>query len=227
MYLETLRKRLESETSGNFQDLLVALVLPVVEREARQLRHAIKGAGTDEGCVVDLICTKPAAHLRVLMDTYNATYKRNLYDDLKSDLSGDFKKLVLALLEGTRAEGFDPATCDADAAALYKAGEGKIGTDEGKFISILTTRSFPTIAKIAEIYRNNHKHDLETAIEKETSGYFRDGMRAIVLTATRGAAAWFATALHRATKGAGTNDARLIRVIANRRSVDLKQVRFD
>eukprot|EP01122_Echinamoeba_exundans_P000533 TRINITY_DN10467_c0_g1_i1.p1 TRINITY_DN10467_c0_g1~~TRINITY_DN10467_c0_g1_i1.p1 ORF type:complete len:327 (-),score=93.47 TRINITY_DN10467_c0_g1_i1:107-1048(-) len=225
MYLEPLKKRLESETSGNFQDLLVAMALPLVEREARQLRNAIKGAGSDEGCIVDLICTKPASHIKVLMDTYNTMYKRNLADDLKSDLSGDFKKLVLALVDCARSEVFDPATVDADAGALYKAGEGKIGTDEKKFIEILTTRSFPTIAKIAEVYRNSHKHDLETAIEKETSGYFRDGMRAIVITATRGAAPWFATALNRATKGAGTNDARLIRVVANRRSVDLRQIK--
>jgi hypothetical protein len=159
------------------------------------------------------------------MDTYNTMYKRSLAEDLKSDLSGDFKKLIMALMDCARSEVFDPATIDHDTAALYKAGEGKIGTDEKKFIDILTTRSFPTIAKIAEVYRNNHKHDLETAIEKETSGYFRDGMRAIVITATHGAAPWFATALKRATKGAGTNDARLIRVVANRRAVDLRQVR--
>jgi hypothetical protein len=43
MYLEPLKHRLESETSGNFRDLLVAMALPLVEREARQLRNAIKG----------------------------------------------------------------------------------------------------------------------------------------------------------------------------------------
>lgn len=201
MYKEPLKKRLESETSGNLEDLLVSLCLPIVEREARQLRNAIKGsfsatmlyrfpseiaklvrnfqvvrvvvvlfsifcvglgsissgAGTDEGCLVDVICTKPAGHLRVLIDTYNKMYKRSLVDDCKNDLSGDFKKLILALLDCSRSEVFDPATCDADAGALYKAGEGKIGTDGTTIMHlILSIISFLTLIRSlfhATLYR--------------------------------------------------------------------------
>jgi hypothetical protein len=58
-----------------------------------------------------------------------------MIDRLNSELSGDLHALVLALIRGERDEN---TPVDTDLAAqqarqLYEAGQGKIGTDEGKF----------------------------------------------------------------------------------------------
>jgi len=63
--------------------------------------------------------------------------------DIVDDTSGDFKKFLVEILKASRDESEtanDQLAMD-DAIALYKAGEGRWGTDEDKFIEILTKRS--------------------------------------------------------------------------------------
>ena len=57
-----------------------------------------------------------------------------------------------------------------DAQALYKAGEGKWGTDESCFNMILAQRSFPHLRAVFEEYNKISKKDIEEAIKSEFSG---------------------------------------------------------
>lgn len=59
---------------------------------------------------------------------------RNLENDIKSDTSGHFKRVCVSLLQANResTNEIDLNAAHQDAEALYKAGEGKFGTDESK-----------------------------------------------------------------------------------------------
>ena len=57
-----------------------------------------------------------------------------------------------------------------EAEALYRAGEGKLGTDEDEFIRVLCSKSFPELTAIFAVYKDISKHDFEYALRREMSG---------------------------------------------------------
>ena len=71
-----------------------------------------------------------------------AVFKRTLEKDIVGDTSGHLKKILIALLQGQRSESNEVNEDEAenDARILYEAGEKKWGTDESKFVDILSNR---------------------------------------------------------------------------------------
>lgn len=66
-----------------------------------------------------------------------------LEKDVRGDTSGNFKKVLVAQIIGGREQKaeYDLTKVQEDAQALFKAGEGKWGTDESKYVAyILTAR---------------------------------------------------------------------------------------
>ena len=67
----------------------------------------------------------------------------------------------------------------ADAQTLYKAGEGKLGTDDHTFVEILTKRSYPHLQLVNQQYAIITGHSLESGISKETRGEFKKALTVI------------------------------------------------
>ena len=59
-------------------------------------------------------------------------YGKDMEKDVVDDTSGHFRRLLVAQIQGGRDESktFDRTAAQDDAQALFKAGEGKWGTDE-------------------------------------------------------------------------------------------------
>ncbi len=81
--------------------------------------------------------------LQVMKQAYRVLYGRDLEREVANDLSGDLKKFFIAVVQGSRDESGTCSTIPQDVEALYKAGEGKWGTEESVFIRIFASRSFP------------------------------------------------------------------------------------
>jgi hypothetical protein len=71
-------------------------------------------------------------------------YNKELENEIKGDTSGDFRKVLVALLTANRPTGnlVDITQADVDAQNLINAGVKKLGTDESRFIVILCSRRF-------------------------------------------------------------------------------------
>jgi len=108
----------------------------------------------------------------------------------------------------------------------FKAGQGKIGTDELVFIRIFCSRSFQQLNVTFEEYLRNCGTDIEVAIKKEMSGKFEKSLLAIAKV-VRNKPRYYAEMMHEAMKGLGTKDNDLIRLIVSRHEIDLVQIKAE
>ncbi|BFG01549.1 annexin B11 [Drosophila madeirensis] len=217
---------IKSETSGNFEKLLVGLLRPIVDYYCAELNDAMAGIGTDEEVLIEILCTLSNMEIYTIKNQYLRLYGAHLESELKSETSGNFKRLLTSLCTSARDESFriDPDAAKDDARELLKAGELRVGTDESMFNMILCQRNYGQLKLIFQEYEGMTGHSLEKAIKKEFSGDIMEGLIAIFRCVTN-KADYFASRLHKAMAGIGTNDTQLIRVIITRCEIDMADIK--
>eukprot|EP00162_Nutomonas_longa_P014066 comp21818_c0_seq3/m.49121 comp21818_c0_seq3/g.49121 ORF comp21818_c0_seq3/g.49121 comp21818_c0_seq3/m.49121 type:complete len:629 (+) comp21818_c0_seq3:1-1887(+) len=206
---KSIESILLTKTSGNLQSVLIGLVKTKAEFDAIQLFEAMDGVGTTESVLIDVLTTRSNAQITAIKSKFFELYKKPLDTTIASETRGHFEKTLLSLLEANREEAtaVDQNRAKLDAETLYRAGEKKIGTDEGKFIEILTKRSIMHNIAVSAEYAKVSSKTLRAAIESETSGSFRD-----VLVALSDAVEHVAEGVNKAVAGVGTSDKKLIRL---------------
>ena len=225
-YGRDLISDLKSELHGKFEDAMIALFTDPIEYDADELRKAMKGLGTNEDTLIEIICSRPAPILSQIKAKFNQKFKRDLEADVKSETSGTLKKLLIALLQCKRSTNTmpNPAQCAAIAEEIHKAGEAKLGTDESVFNKYFCSLSPHELAAVSREYHKLTGHTILQAIDNEFSGDSKKTLRTIVY-ATLSPSEYFATRVHDAVKGLGTKDHLLIRVIVSRSEIDLPQIK--
>ncbi len=172
-YSRLLRRDLvldiKSETSGWFEAGLVALARGPLLNDIHLLREAMSGAGTKEKALNDVLLGKSNADMNAIKSEYHRVFHRRLEDDVKGDLSLKTERHFMIVLSAQRAEDSAPivkADIDRDVTELYNATEGKVGTDEIKVCSILSTRNDNQIRAISYEYQQKFARNLEDVIRR-------------------------------------------------------------
>uniref|UniRef100_A0A8C1NSE6 Annexin n=1 Tax=Cyprinus carpio TaxID=7962 RepID=A0A8C1NSE6_CYPCA len=217
---------LKSELGGKFESLIVALMIPPIMYDVKCLRDAIKGAGTDEKVLVEILASRSPNEVSQIKSLYKREHNDDLEEDVCGDTGGHFQRMLVVLLQASRQQGIQEDLIQSDAQALFAAGEQKFGTDEGQFITILGNRSNAHLRKVFEEYRKLSGYEIEESIQRETSGTLQEVLLAVVKCA-RSVPGYFADSLYSAMKGAGTDDKTLIRIMASRSEVDMLDIRAE
>lgn len=217
---------LKSELTGKLEKVIVALMTPASLYDAYELRHALKGAGTEEHVLTEILASRTTAEINHIKKVYKEEYGCELEDSITGDTSGYFERMLVVLVQANRDPDYkvNEAQIEQDAQDLFKAGELKWGTDEEKFITILGTRSIPHLRKVFDKYMTISGYQVEESIGRETSGNLQKLLLAIVKS-VRSVPGYLAETLHHSMKGAGTDDCTLIRVMVSRSEIDMLDIR--
>lgn len=230
-YGKDLIKELKSELSGKFEDVCIALMHgpEQYDYEAVVLHQAMKGLGTDEKCLIEVIIGSYRSQyvLDGLKDSYKRQFGKNLEDAIKSETSGTFQRILVSVLNAEIPD--DEEEIDNDLVAkecdeLFDAGEGRWGTDESTFIQIFLRSSNKHFLAVFDAFIKKTGHDLAATIKKEFSGDAKKSFLAYIST-LQNPANYFATCLHDAMAGLGTRDSELIRTIVLTAEVNLQEIK--
>lgn len=226
MYGKDLEKNLKGELKGKLEFIVLHLFQTAPEFDAHMLRKAMKGLGTDESTLIEILCTRTNAEIKAMREAYKKEFSRDLEKDVVSETSGHFKRLLVSMVQGSRSEDqtVDMNKAKADARSLVTAGEARWGTDESTFNAILASRSYPQLKATFDEYSKLVKYTMEESIKREMSGDLEKGMLTIV-QCTRNTPKYFAEKLYKSMKGLGTDDDTLVRIIVSRCEIDMVEIK--
>lgn len=217
---------LSTELSGNFRSVVLGLLMLQPVYDAYELRTAIKGAGTEEACLIDILASRSNDEIKTINAFYKKKYEKSLEDDVSGDTSGMFCRVLVSLLTAGRDESdhVDEAQAILDAKEIFEAGEARWGTDEVKFLTVLCVRNRNHLLRVFDEYRKVSGKDIEESIKREMSGNLEDVFLAIV-KCVRSKPAFFAERLYKSMKGLGTTDSVLIRIMVARAEIDMLDIK--
>ena len=218
---------LKSELSGHFEDAVIALFYTPVDYDCYQLHKAMKGLGTNEDTLIEILATRSNNRIAEIKKRYPEMYPgKDLTKEVESDTSGFFKKILIRLLDGARPNKPNPdqEQCENCAKMIYDAESLNKEALQNTYILIFTQKSREEFALIAKIFYQWYSKTIFQEIEKMFSGDVRKVLKAITY-ALLSPSEYFAYRINKAIKGFGTNDTILIRVLVSRDEIDIQRIK--
>ncbi|KAK8234461.1 hypothetical protein HDK77DRAFT_463627 [Phyllosticta capitalensis] len=214
-FMRDLLKDLEKETSGDFRNALLACARGPLQHDCYVLHNAIKGAGTKESDLNDVLCNRSNADVHAIKNEYRRMFGRDLDNDLKGDLSAGTETLFLMLTGGRRQEDSAPvipqqieqATTDLQGAF----GSGVVGLNKNgiRACEVLTSQNDAQLRAIDQTFQQRYRKSLLKEIDSRFSGHMKDALHLLVARALDRPKS-DAEMLEDAMAGAGTHDRHLI-----------------
>ena len=219
---------LKKAYSFHFEDVLVGLFFSPVDYDCYHIRKAVKGIGTNENTLIEILSTRDKEHIEKMKLRYKEIYPgRDMVQDIKKDTSGSFWKVLSALLESNRDDDenkiMDKERCKEDAKNLYQAGQTKTNHVE-IFTEIFTKRTKYELIEIGRIYHQISKNSILQDIQNLFSGDTKNALEGIIY-GILSPSEYFAKILYKSMKGLGTSDTTLIRVMISRNEIDMPQIK--
>jgi hypothetical protein len=219
---------LKKAYSFHFEDVLVGLFYSPVDYDCYHIRKAVKGLGTNENTLIEILSTRDKEHIEKMKLRYKELYPgRDMVQDIKKDTSGSFWKVLSTLLESNRDDDenkvLDKEKCKEDAKNLYQAAQTKTNHVE-IFTDIFTKRTKYELIEIGRIYHQISKNSILQEIQNLFSGDTKNALEGIIY-GILSPSEYFAKILYKSMKGLGTSDTTLIRVMISRNEIDMPQIK--
>ncbi|XP_072917213.1 annexin A2-like [Hemitrygon akajei] len=227
-YNVELEASLKKKLSGNLENVVVALLKAPEDRDAQGLKEAMKGLGTDEDSLIEILSIRSKGELQLIAAAYQRDYQKTLEQDIKGDVRGKFQALLLNLLKGQREDNsnvINHELIEEDARALHTIAVQK-KPDFNGWIPILTERSQKHLNRVFKLYKVYSGQDITETIKKQMKGDDEKGFLALVHS-IQNTPEYLADRLHQCTKSFGTKDGPLIRLLVSHCENDLLSIRAE
>jgi annexin A7/11 len=212
-FRRSLLKDIESETSGYFRMGLLALCRGPLLQDAWQVDHAIRGVGTKELLLNDVVLGRTNADLNAIKACYHQVYGKDMAREIRQDLSLKTAKLFEYVLEARRAEESAPVypqDVEREVDRLQQATAGQaIGTNQDVVSQIMAHSSDGMIRAINLRYHAKYRRTLDEQFKQSFSGHMRDALRLMAARAVDPVRS-DADQLEESMKGMGTKDEQLV-----------------
>ncbi|KAF2085550.1 Annexin [Saccharata proteae CBS 121410] len=214
-FIRDLIHDLTKETSGDFRDALLAVTRGPCQQDAHILYTAMKGMGTKESDLNDVLCARSNAEVRAIGAEYHRQYGHTLESDLRGDLSAETERLFVMLAAGNRNEESAPVIQQnieqMTTELMNGLGSGPVGT--GKNLAavnaVMTRASDNELRAINHTFHSRYHTPLATHIGSRLSGHMRSALL-LILARAMDRPRSDAEMLEDAMKGPGTHDRHLI-----------------
>ncbi|KAI1775846.1 Annexin [Hypoxylon cercidicola] len=186
-FIRDLAKDIESETRGDVETALLALIRGPLEHDVRVLIKALDRAGTDEDALMDVLLCRTNADIRAITAEYKRIKGHELLVDIKDDVDDTLFRFYSMVLSATRAENSAPviaAEIDQKVTELQRATEGIIGANTISVAQIFTSSNTAQMQALSEAYMRKYHRSLGDVIEKEFRGDMEDALLYILESAT-------------------------------------------
>ncbi|KAF6092207.1 annexin A10 [Phyllostomus discolor] len=208
MYGRGLIEDLKEKLSDHFKDVMVGLLYSPPSYDAHELWHAMKGVGTKENCLIDILASRTNGEIFQMREAYCMRKEKYIY-----------------FIHGSREEGYtDPAMAAQDAMVLWEACQRKTGEHKTMLQTILCNKSYQQLWLVFQEFQNISGQDIVDAINECYDGYFQELLVAIVLC-VRDKPAYFAYRLYSAIHDFGFHNKTVIRTVIARSEIDLMTIR--
>ncbi|XLS86052.1 hypothetical protein HN51_036218, partial [Arachis hypogaea] len=98
-YGEDLLKALDKELSNDFERLVLLWTLDPAERDAFLANEATKRWASSNQVLMEIACTRSSDQLLFARKAYHARYKKFLEEDVAHHTTGEFRKVLLLVLD--------------------------------------------------------------------------------------------------------------------------------
>jgi hypothetical protein len=172
LHNKELLKVMKSECgNSDFGVATQFLALGPVEAECRMIKKAVDGLGSDKLMLYSILCGRSNEDMILLKKTYYKMYTDDLVARVSGEVGGDLKKILMSAVQAAEEE-FDPDYHTEDKAAedaeiLYKAGQGRWGTDESKMAKVVVLSPPKYLKLVNGVYADKYGYTLFKAFEKE------------------------------------------------------------
>ena len=209
-YGTELIKDLEKVLSGNAEKLVCGLIKSFIDFDAEQIYLSMKGLGTDEDTLSEMIATKPSRHLNKIKQRYPELYNETLENDIKGDTSDYYRNILIAMIQGGRSDNPYPNS------QKMKDIVNKLNDDneniKESFVSYLVNCSYGEICTICREYEKIHNKNILEGIKnkfgKDEYNFFN-----VLLNYISDPGKFFAEKIH------GFKDKDLIRIIVSNEEI--------
>ncbi|GMI18131.1 hypothetical protein TrLO_g1553 [Triparma laevis f. longispina] len=230
---KTLTSVLDGELSGffggstDFQYFMNCLVQDPATLDAQFLVESMKGWGTDEKLLSEIICTRNNLELAQAKAAFQRDNGKSVEQWVTGDTSGLYQRFLLECLKGQRREGMvDPTTAESIADRLWNAGlsAGNMDTfpdrDEAVLIDLTANTGAEQMKLVDQQMTAKYGKSLNEAIKDAMGGDIEDAMRVRSLDKFE----YFAEALNKAWEGFGTDEQATSRIMGRYSKTELKQI---
>lgn len=223
-YKKDLVKDLEKSLSGEFEEVILALMETPTKYDVVQLNKAVKGVGTSESVLIEILCSRTDTELVAIKNEYQSVYGRTLEADLGGDTSGDFKDILITILQRpveTNNNVVDVAKIKQD---VRKILADKKKPDKAQMKIAIASLPAQHLTTLVDEYAIAAGHPIDSDIEKQFNGEARKALLALI-QCSRNRTMYFANLLRDSVKDPGTRYHNLIRLIVTRSEIDLASIR--